>query len=107
MKLHVLALALAVHAKENKRKLEKVKKVARKGRPSNARTVQEDCSETFARNFGQFQSQLDVKTAKNERSGSIQIHNYPNDANCFVAIDANHNCKNIKIKMEHAGILLG
>ena len=115
MKLSTTVLALAIAATESKTakknktaKTKKHKGLGRKtGSNNNVKTTPIECDLAFAQASASFGSALSWQSEDGGYSGYIDAHNYPNDLNCYINIQAKDdpvNCKNIKAKVAHAGI---
>jgi len=89
-----LSLALSAVVAVSAKKGNKDKRV------QEIRTNPETCQAQFARTNSEYGSVLDVKTTGT--SGWIDMHNYPNSANCFIEI--NSSCTQVTTKVIHAGI---
>jgi len=91
-----LSLALSAVVAVSAKKGNKDKKV------QEVRTNPETCQAQFARTNGEYGSVLDVKITGT--SGWIDMHDYPNSANCFIQVTADSSCTQVTTKVIHAGI---
>jgi hypothetical protein len=91
-----LSLALSAVVAVSAKKGNKDKKV------QEVRTNPETCQAQFARTNGEYGSVLDVKITGT--SGWIDMHNYPNSANCYIFVNADLSCTQVTTKVIHAGI---
>lgn len=80
--------------------------VAKKGntekKVTDVRTNPVTCQAQFANANGQYGSVLDVKVSGT--SGWIDMHDYPNSANCYIDVVADSSCTQVTTKVIHAGI---
>merc|ERR1711990_1227014 len=99
MKLNLLLIS-AVVAKN---------KIKEKGKGNEVRywsnpdfSIPETCESTFSKNNAGYGSVLDI--GNSGTSGFIDIHDYPNDANCFIEVVADVACLEVTAKVIHAGL---
>ena len=96
----LLFVVLAVNADKGKRQ----KKIERGIDTTGERTIPQTCDFTFAEADKKYDSKLSYQSTDGGISGFIDVDNYPNNANCYVDIQANPQCSRIQVNVVHMGI---